>query len=89
MKEQEMRLWSPEEKVIINEFGGRCARCGNISIVLHEITPKSRRPKTWDDPNNRIPLCVDCHIWAHSHGTKRSRQELTELRTNSKYKHTH
>jgi 5-methylcytosine-specific restriction endonuclease McrA len=88
MKEQDVRLWSPEEKSIINEFGGRCARDGKIVVVLHEITPKSLRPKTWQEPMNRIPLCVDCHLWAHSHGTKRSRQELTELRTNSKYRIT-
>ena len=78
--------YTEEELAIFLEFGDRCARCGQPSIVLHEIVPKSKRPKTWDTPDNRIPLCVDCHLLAHSRGTKKSKDELTLLRHHSKYR---
>lgn len=86
MTESKTNLWSPDEQAIFDEFSGRCARDGKIAVVLHEIVPKSRRPKTWNTPENRIPLCVDCHIWAHQYGTRRSKQELTRLRHDSKYR---
>lgn len=73
-------LWGDDELAIFAEFSGKCARCGDIAVTLHEIIPKSRKPKTWKTPENRIPLCVNCHLWAHSHGTRQSRQELTLLR---------
>ena len=81
-----MIKYTEEELAIFLEFGDRCARCGNPSIVLHEIVPKSKRPKTWSNSDNRIPLDNDCHIWAHQRGTKRSRDELTYLRHHSKYR---
>lgn len=81
-----MTDYTPEEQAIFDEFGGRCARCGKPAVTLHEIVPKSRRPKTWDKQENRIPLDNDCHIWAHYRGTKRTRDELRNLRYHSRYK---
>lgn len=78
--------WDKEEISIFEEFNYKCARSGHKAIVLHEIVPKSKRPKTWKNRDNRIPLCADCHEWAHSRGTKASRHELTELRHHSKYR---
>ena len=81
-----MNPYTEEELAIFAEFNGRCARCGNVAIVLHEIVPKSKRPRTWKAKGNRISLCNDCHIWAHSRGTNGSRTELQHLRYNSKYR---
>lgn len=81
-----MTNYTEEELEIFDEFDGRCARCGNLAIVLHEIVPKSKRPKTWNTKGNRIPLDNDCHIWAHMKGTRASRNELQSLRFNSKYR---
>jgi len=76
-------LWTGQELDIFDEFSGRCARCGNQAVTLHEIIPKSRKPKSWNTPENRIPLCLNCHLWAHEHGTRRTRAELSNLRTSS------
>ena len=42
--------------------------CGNCivrnAVCIHEIEPKSARPTTWRQPENRIPLCAYCHSWA-------------------------
>lgn len=73
-------LWTSEELEIFRKFGDKCARCGNSAVTLHEIVPKSKAPKTWMNPKNRIPLCVACHHLAHQHGTKFLREELQELR---------
>ena len=81
-----MSPYTEEELSIFAEFGDHCARCGQTSIVLHEIVPKSKRPKTWNTSDNRIPLCCDCHVWAHQRGTKGTINELRYLRFNSQYR---
>ena len=81
-----MIKYTEEELAIFAEFDGRCARSGDPAIVLHEIVPKSKRPKTWNTPGNRIPLCNDCHLLAHAKGTKASKDELQYLRYHSKYR---
>jgi 5-methylcytosine-specific restriction endonuclease McrA len=78
--------YTEEELSIFKEFNGRCAKCGKPAVVLHEIIPKSKRPKTWNVRGNRIPLCNDDHLLAHSRGTKKSKDELTILRYHSKYR---
>ena len=72
--------WKSSEIEIFELFNYRCARCPAPAVTLHEIVPKSKRPKDWDDPLNRIPLCMFCHMWAHNRGTKFSAQILTVLR---------
>lgn len=81
-----MIKYTRDELRIFAEFAGRCAKCGAKAVTLHEIVPKSKRPKTWNTPENKIALCVDCHIWAHQYGTRRVRDELRSLRFNSRYK---
>lgn len=48
--------------------------------VVHEIEPKSLRPKDWEAEDNRIPLCNKCHDWAHRVGTRNSAPILRQLR---------
>lgn len=72
--------WNSSEIAIFELFDYRCARCPAPAVTLHEIVPKSKRPKDWDDPLNRIPLCMQCHQLAHSRGTKFLAPILTILR---------
>ena len=83
------KLWSDEELEIFDLFSGRCIKCGEPSTVIHEDVPKSRRPKTWMKKENRSPLCVSCHNWAHYKGTsyssrilKQCKQEILDAKTN-------
>jgi 5-methylcytosine-specific restriction endonuclease McrA len=80
-----MNEWTKEELAIFAEFNGRCAKCGLPAVTLHEIIPKSKLPKTWNTPENRIPLCNEHHIEAHAKGTKASRAELRSLRFGGRY----
>ena len=73
-------LWTEEEIEIFSIFNFRCPRCNRRAVTLHEICPKSKCPKTWMKPENRMPLCANCHEWAHSRGTNNSREELQKLR---------
>ena len=69
--------WTNSEIYIFEKFNFRCGRCRKQdAVTLHEIVPKSKRPLTWMQEDNRIPLCNDCHIWAHSRGYKNSMEEL-------------
>jgi len=67
-------------KKVLDLFMGRCIICGRNTSVLHEIEPKSKRPKDWDNPENQVPLCVACHIQVHRAGALNWKDRLTELR---------
>jgi 5-methylcytosine-specific restriction endonuclease McrA len=67
------------EQDIIDLYGGKCVRCGQTAVAVHEMTPKSRYPSGWWKNSNRVPLCAKCHDWAHSCGTNNSRPELMIL----------
>jgi 5-methylcytosine-specific restriction endonuclease McrA len=75
-----MTDWTEQELEIFEQFHWRCIRCPRKAVTLHEIVPKSKRPKDWDDPENRVPICNECHRWAHDRGTRSSEQELRRLR---------
>lgn len=48
-------------------FGGHCGNCHvRIATCVHEIIPRSKLPGEWNDIDNQIPLCSDCHEWVHS-----------------------
>lgn len=73
-------LWTSEELAIFEEFGYRCLDClVKDAVTLHELVPKSLAPKTWREPENRVPLCNSCHQKAHRMGTKNSKA-LLELK---------
>lgn len=65
---------------VLELFHHRCVRCNRPSEWVHEIVPRSRRPKTWMLPENRVILCAPCHVWAHRYGAKSSAEELLALR---------
>lgn len=73
-------LWSKDETKIFEDFRNKCIRCRKPAKVLHEIIPKSRNPKNWDEPTNRVPLCVECHNWVHYNGAGKVANELEQWR---------
>jgi len=65
---------------VLELFHHRCIKCPRPTEIVHEIVPRSRRPKTWMSPENRVSLCSECHSWAHERGARASAEELTFLR---------
>ena len=53
-------------KNIVEIYRGKCIRCRKPTQVVHEIEPRSLRPKDWWSEDNMVLLCVDCHEWAQS-----------------------
>lgn len=79
-----MSGWTQEEIHIFELFRYRCGNnAAHKAVVLHEIEPKSRRPKTWKDPLNRIPLCNECHVLVHRH-PKEYKDKLKKVRMGKK-----
>lgn len=73
-------LWNNDELNIFKFYNYKCLRCNKPATVLHELVPKSKAPKNWKVPSNRVALCSDCHDWAHRHGANNSRKELISIR---------
>lgn len=71
IQESDDRIWEL--------FGGKCVRCDKGGHSIHEIIPRSLNVN-WLEDANRVVLCIDCHSWAHSMGTKASKAELTKKR---------
>ena len=67
-------------KMVLRYYHYRCVRCKKSAVVVHEITPRSLRPKNWWLLENRVALCAECHSWAHERGAKSSAEELETLR---------
>lgn len=67
-------------KKVLDLFMGRCIICGRNTSVLHEIEPKSKRPKDWDTPENKVPLCPTHHAQVHKDGALTWKDRLIELR---------
>lgn len=62
-------------------YGHRCVRCAKPKArVVHEIEPRSQRPKDWYELSNMIVLCASCHEHIHMHGTANFADELRQCR---------
>lgn len=60
-------------------YGFRCIRCGKPNVfTIHEIEPRSARPRDWLAGDNRVPLCAQCHEFAHVLGARNSADELRQ-----------
>ena len=59
-----------------------CCWClAQYANAVHEIEPKSKRPKDWDTLENRVPICTICHDLIHSTiGTANAVYKLTQNR---------
>lgn len=51
-----------------------------MATDVHEIVPRSKRPKDWNTEDNRIYLCRSCHVMVHSSGYKAFEKKLRECR---------
>lgn len=71
--------YSDKEQYLINLFKGRCVKCQRDFSAIHECVPRSQG-KSSMELDNRVPLCNNCHDWAHRVGTKVSAPILLELR---------
>jgi 5-methylcytosine-specific restriction endonuclease McrA len=71
--------WTAEELEIFALYGGRCILCKQRAVTLHEIIPKTKRPKTLNTPENRVPVCAKCHRKIHDTGAKHFVSILTDL----------
>ena len=68
-------------RVFVRElFGHRCVRCQTPTDVVHEIEPKSLRPRDWWLPENGVLLCSRCHEYFHACGTRNRKADLLRLR---------
>ena len=65
---------------VLEYFSRRCVRCNRMAVTVHEIVPRSKRPRDWWVLDNRIALCADCHDYAHSRGASSSADEMRRLR---------
>lgn len=80
-----MLEWSAEELEIFALYKGKCILCSaRKAVTLHEIIPRSKRPKTWNTPENRVPVCAECHTKIHLTGAKHFVSVLTDLQQNAK-----
>lgn len=82
-----MSEWSAEELEIFALYDGRCILCRHGAVTLHEIIPKSKCPKTWNTPENRVPVCNKCHRKIHDTGAKHFASVLTDLQQNATKRH--
>jgi hypothetical protein len=67
---------SSEDLVIAETFHNRCVRCHHLWQVIHEIETRGAIGVSAMFVDNRVPLCNDCHEWAHAVGTETSSKEL-------------
>lgn len=73
--------WTPEEVKVFKSTGYKCVHCKTRdAVTLHELMPKSLEPKTWNRPENRIPICAACHRWAHNIGALHAKPILEQDR---------
>ncbi len=70
-----------QDEAIMDMFNGMCAvHLTHPAVCIHEIVPRSKAPKTWMEPENRIPLCHEAHELVHQQGTRRSAALLIAAR---------
>ena len=66
------------KKQILKLYRYKCIRDRRPTEVLHEIKPRSLGGKVSFD--NSVPLCAECHEWAHRVGTNESAPILEMIR---------
>lgn len=64
---------------IMVQFHNRCIRCNHKAVTVHEVEFRSSGFKSLSD-ECRVPLCHDCHEWAHQSDKSNRKEELLRLR---------
>ena len=65
---------------LLETFNHRCIFCGRITNEIHEIIPKSKRPYSWMEFDNCVPLCREHHAEIHNTGASNHVKRLRERR---------
>ena len=68
-----------DRQTILDLFDSRCLVCGAKTDIIHEIIPISHGKNSLKI-ENRVPLCLVHHDWAHSVGTNNSIPILQQKR---------
>lgn len=71
--------YNEEEYNLLKLFKFRCVRCQREFDTIHECVPRSQGKESMQI-DNRVPICAECHTWAHSSGTKVSAPILLDMR---------
>ena len=58
-----MQAWW--RQAVLAVWGTGCAHCGSPEAHCHHVVPRARRVLR-NDWRNGIPLCAECHRWAHT-----------------------
>lgn len=82
METSKEHMIEQNRKIVVLMFKSRCLICNKPYRDIHEIIPKSHRPKDWWQIDNMVPLCGSCHEWVTGAGTKNTIELLTFLRSN-------
>ena len=71
-----------ETKEILDFYHSRCLiNPAHKAVCVHEIYPRSQRPKNWMEFENRVALCSECHDTIHRNGNgKEVKSLLARLR---------
>lgn len=66
---------------IMADADNKCQVCRkNTAVTVHEIVPKSLRPRDWWVYENRIAVCNECHETIHREGTRKWKQRLLQAK---------
>lgn len=74
-----MGIWNKEEQNLLEQFKYRCVKCQRNFDTIHECKPRSQGKESMQI-DNRVPICAECHDWAHRVGTLKSAPILSEFR---------
>jgi 5-methylcytosine-specific restriction endonuclease McrA len=70
-----MKHYTIEELELLEQFNHRCVKCQRPYDTIHECVPRSHGKDSMLI-TNRVPICAECHDWAHRVGTKISAPRL-------------
>jgi len=73
-------FWDELDQIIWKEHDNKCIVCGSSGDTIHEIVPKSKNPRNWTNPKNRVVVCHMCHRKIHNEGPANWSDSLTEKR---------
>lgn len=61
-------------------YDNRCIlNPAHMYATIHEIVPRSKRPRTWKTDENRVPVCAKCHDEIHRKGAMGWVEQLRRL----------
>lgn len=56
-----------------------CQLCGKQGQEVHHIEHRQKNNPKLDQAWNLICLCRDCHIWAHNHNSRETKNRLLKI----------